>query len=66
MKNDATINLDWWMTQVYRSTKHFITQPSEESEKQLVSMLAEYRKYHDEHAAIRHTEDEHERLMDYL
>ena len=57
-------SLDWWMHQLYQHTKEFITNPTTDKETRLVSLITEYRQYHEK----RNTacgEDEHEHLMDY-
>ena len=61
---DDTLSLDWWMHQLYRQTKEFITHPTADSEARLKALIAEYRAYHDG-SAPGSVSDEHERVMDY-
>lgn len=61
----TTLSLDWWMHQIYRQTKEFITRPSKETETRLTSLLAEFRAHHELQGGIPPKSDEHENLMDF-
>ncbi len=64
MTGDRTLSLDWWMHQIYRRTKDFITNPTKATEERLSALIAEYRAHH-EGRQTPTIEDEHERVMDY-
>ena len=63
--NTQPLSLDWWMHQLYRQTKEFISNPSREMEVRLTTLIAEYRSHHEKQPMKPPLEDEHEHLMDY-
>lgn len=60
----STLSLDWWMHQIYRQTKEFISRPSKETESRLNSLLTEFRLHHERKNGLANG-DEHEQLMDF-
>lgn len=55
--------VDWWRHQFYRHIKAYLSNPSEEQETQLRTLLQEYRQFHAERRD--RPDDEHEWVMDF-
>ena len=64
MNQPSSLSLDWWMHELYRCVKAFIYNPNEDMQKSLVSLLEEYRQFH-EMRNEQTTHDEHEQVMDF-
>lgn len=56
--------LDWWRDQLFLATSEFLREPNDITGAQIKSLLKTYQKHFENQQSI--SNDEHERLMDYL